>query len=86
MWPNPSVKRTCLRLSFDDFANQIEIEWQFRVGEDKLVTVLVEWPQSSRFANAIIANLSQVSAKAVREAIARRGEGRWSVAQAAAHA
>jgi hypothetical protein len=73
--------------TFNDFANQTDTEWQFRLSSDKQVTVLVEWPQSSKFEDAVIANLKQVSAVAVGEAIAQRGEGRWSVVhETVAHA
>ena len=73
--------------TFDGFANQIETEWEFRLSDGTQVTVLVEWPQSSKFGDAVIENLKQVSAEAVGEAISQRGEGRWSVVPGgAAHA
>jgi hypothetical protein len=64
---------------FNDFANQIDTEWQFVLKGERNVKVLVEWPDRSKFTDAIIENLCFVSAEAVRRAIAQRVEGRWSV-------
>lgn len=73
------VKEVFYCRSLDDFANQIETEWQFLLCDGRLITILVEWPQRSTFAKAIIENLSQVSAEAVKSAMRQRQEGRWSV-------
>lgn len=67
-----------LRL-FNDFANQIDTEWEFHLHDGSRATVLVEWPDRSRFAHAIIRNLPQVSAEKVSKVTRRRDEGRWSV-------
>jgi hypothetical protein len=64
---------------FNDFANQIETEWQFVLEGERNIKVLVEWPDRAKFADAVIENLSFVSSEAARRAIAQRGEGRWSV-------
>ena len=72
--------------TFNDFANCIETEWQFMLNDGRLVTVLVEWPQRSKFADAIGKNLSLVSADAVKRAMRQTQEGRWSVVAEAGRA
>jgi len=74
------VKEVFYCRTFNDFANCIETEWQFMLNDGSVVTVLVEWPQRSKFADAIIQNLSLVSVDEVKRAMSQTQEGRWSVA------
>ncbi len=66
---------------FNDFSNQIETEWRFRLYDGKVAKVEVEWPHRSRFRRAIIRNLKQVSPKKIGQATRERREGIWGVNQ-----
>lgn len=63
--------------SFNPFANQIDTEWDFKLRNGTTVTVLVEWPQCSPFARAIVKYLPDVSGEKVACAIRKKEEGRW---------
>ncbi|GGY34960.1 hypothetical protein [Pseudoduganella albidiflava] len=63
--------------SFDDFASQIETQWQFVLKSGVVVMVMVEWSHKQSFASAIQNNLKIVSGHKVAEALRMRGEGRW---------
>jgi len=69
------------RRLFNDFANQIDKEWEFHSNAGDPVIVLVEWPQKKNFARAVAAHIPGVSTDLVAKVTENRGEGRWRCMQ-----
>lgn len=65
----------------NDFAGHIETEWEFHRCKGCPLVVLVEWPQKTPFARAILRHVPGVSRELVATATRQRGEGRWHCMQ-----